>query len=311
MRSETVQKVQAAIHQLGYHTVGRSSHIGGLALRVVALMPTSDNTFNAKLGENLVRAAGEFAKIKVNLDVRLTDVFDNVAFPAVLRNLINEAPDAVILLSPDTADTREAIDQLASANISVISLVSDVPNSKRVAYVGVDNFAAGQTAGSLMSRFLGGKTGTIGVVVGHLSLRDHLERRSGFEQAFLEARPDAQVVTTSATRDDQTVTKACVSQLISTHPDLVGIYCVGGGNRGVSAAIRAANRRDLVAIGHEMTQTTRRSLVTGVYDAVVAQDYWVEATNAIRTAVAHATGIEDVGRIPRITVNIFLKENLP
>ena len=48
---------------------------------------------------------------------------------------------------------RDAIDRLESAGIPVVTLVTDVPTSRRRAYVGMDNRAAGQTAAYLMSQW--------------------------------------------------------------------------------------------------------------------------------------------------------------
>ena len=70
---------------------------------------------------------------------------------------------------------RHAIDRLASRGVSVVTLVSDVPSSKRAHYIGIDNSAAGRTAASLMGRFLRGVSGRIAIVAGSLLLRDHAE----------------------------------------------------------------------------------------------------------------------------------------
>ena len=79
---------------------------------------------------------------------------------------------------------RAAIDDLVAGGAWVVTLVSDVPGSRRYHYVGVDNVAAGRTAGTLIGRFAGARSGEIGVVAGSLSLRDHAERIFGFNQVM-------------------------------------------------------------------------------------------------------------------------------
>ena len=66
----------------------------------------------------------------------------------------------------------------------VVTLVSDVPGSRRHHYIGIDNVAAGRTAGSLMGRFVRTRAGKIGVIAGSQSLRDHAERIFGFNQVM-------------------------------------------------------------------------------------------------------------------------------
>src|SRR3954467_2954447 len=60
----------------------------------------------------------------------------------------------VILKAPDDPEISEAIGRLHDAGIPVVTLVTDIPLSQRVAYVGIDNRAAGATAAYLMDQWL-------------------------------------------------------------------------------------------------------------------------------------------------------------
>jgi hypothetical protein len=63
-------------------------------------------------------------------------------------------------------------------------------------------------------------------------------------------------------RDDYQRNEEVVAALIEETPDLVAIYNVGAGNRGVIAALEVAGRgRDVVTVAHELTTFTRRGLV--------------------------------------------------
>ena len=53
------------------------------------------------------------------------------------------------------AGGREAVERLDAAGIPVVTLVTDVPASRRLAYVGIDNRAAGTTAAYLLGQWLG------------------------------------------------------------------------------------------------------------------------------------------------------------
>ena len=76
------------------------------------------------------------------------------------------------------------VDDIVAAGTYVVTLVSDVPSSRRHHYIGIDNVAAGRTVGSLMGRFVGTGAGKIGVIAGSQSLRDHAERIFGFNQVI-------------------------------------------------------------------------------------------------------------------------------
>ena len=74
-------------------------------------------------------------------------------------------------------------------------------------------------------------------------------------------------------RDDSERTRIITDRLLADHPDLVGLYSLGAGNRGIAAALEAAGRaQQIVYIAHELTPHTRRFLVRGIMDAAINQD---------------------------------------
>ena len=76
---------------------------------------------------------------------------------------------------------RAAIDELVDAGTVVVTLVSDVPASRRAHYVGIDNVAAGRTAASLLGRFVGdARRPRSASCSAATPLRDHAERLFGF-----------------------------------------------------------------------------------------------------------------------------------
>jgi len=81
---------------------------------------------------------------------------------------------------------------------------------------------------------------------------------------------------------------------------------------GIAAALEAAGReRDVIFIGHDLTDHTRRFLVRGVMDAVINQDAGHEARSAARVLLAHCTGEPILPEQERIRIDIFLRDNIP
>ena len=103
---------------------------------------------------------------------------------------------------PSITRVREAINGLVERGVAVVTLVSDVPSSKRSHYAGIDDSSAGRTAATLMGRYLGNKNGKVGLIAGSLSLRDHIERRFGFEQVMLHEFPHLSILPVLESRDD-------------------------------------------------------------------------------------------------------------
>jgi LacI family transcriptional regulator len=61
--------------------------------------------------------------------------------------------------------------------------------------------------------------------------------------------------------------------LLGQHPDLAGIYNIGGGADGVGRALKEMGReRGIVFVGHGLTPDTRGLLIDGTMDAVITQN---------------------------------------
>ena len=222
------------------------------------------------------------------------------------------AVDGVAVVALDHPSVREAIDDLVASGVTVVTLVSDAPRSRRAHYVGIDNTAAGRTAASLLGRFVAGRKGKVGLVAGSMALRDHIERQIGFEQVISRDFPGLTLLPVREGRDDDERVEEVASALLAEHPDLVGLYNVGAGNGGIVAALDASGRaRDVVFIAHELTPFSRRHLIRGTIDAVINQDPGHEARSATRLLIAEQEKAPiDAGQ-ERIRIDIFIRDNVP
>jgi LacI family transcriptional regulator len=108
----------------------------------------------------------------------------------------------------------------------------------------------------------------VAMIAGSLSYRAHEDRELGFLAYLAEAAPDVEVLGVREAHDDEGESYRQTRTLLSHHPDLAGIYNIGGGAGGVARALREARReRDVVFVGHGLTPETRAMLIDGTMDA--------------------------------------------
>jgi LacI family transcriptional regulator len=312
VREKTIARVEAAVSRLGYRPDPAAARLArNQSFRFLFVLPSGANSFMTMLSEQVAQTAEWLASQRAFIDVHHVDVFDADALASILENVL-PGYDGVATVALDHPRVRAAIDDLADRGIPVVTLVSDVPSARRVHYVGIDNPAAGRTAATLMGRFLHGRPGPVGVVAGSLSLRDHAERLYGFNQVLTREFADLVVLPAVQGRDDNEQTLAVTSALLAQHPDLVGLYNVGAGNRGIAAALEQAGRaRDIVWVAHELTPHTRRFLLHGDVHAIISQNPGHEARSAARVLLARCLGEPLVPDQERIGIDIFLRDNLP
>ncbi len=312
VRAKTIARVETAVAKLGYRADPAATRLArNQSFRFLFILPTGANSFMTLLAEQVARTADWLASQRAFVDVRHVDVFDADVLAGALET-VSRGYHGVATIALDHPRVRAAIDDLADRNIPVVTLVSDAPTSRRLHYVGIDNPAAGRTAASLMGRFLKGRKGLIGIVAGSLALRDHAERQFGFHQVLASEYRDLIMLPAIEGRDDNERTRLVTAEMLARQPDLIGIYNVGAGNRGIATALEEAGRSgNIVWIAHELTVHTRRFLLHGVIDAIISQNPGHEARSAGRVLLAQCWGDPIMADQERIGIDIFLRDNLP
>ena len=312
VRPKTVERVEKAIRLLNYQSDRLAARLArAKEYRFCFILPEGSNAYMTLLADAVREEALRMAQEKVVIDLRHTDVFSADVLAQTLDQ-ISGLYDGVAAVALDHPRVRESINALCERGVAVVTLVSDVPGSRRTHYVGIDNAAAGRTAATLMGRYLAGRTGKVGLIAGSLSLRDHVERQFGFEQVMLHEYSGLTLLPVREGRDDWQIVQGVAAQLLHDHPDLIGLYNVGAGTRGIVAALEAAGRqRQVVYIAHELTDESRRALIDGTIDIVINQDAGHEVRSAIRVLMSRADRSPIVQAMERIRIDIYVRDNIP
>lgn len=311
VRARTRSVVMGAAQRLGYvgeEETGNALDAPGQTLRFVFVFPPGTNSFIRLLGQQIEAQAASRSGIKARVEE--LDGFNPQSLALRLQALRGEA-EGIGLIAQDHPLVREAIRTLHQASVPVVTLASDVLSVPRLAYVGIDNRQAGRLAGQLMGRFLCGRNpAKVALFAGSLSYRGHEEREVGFRTILRDEFHNIRMMESREILDDSERGFTETRSLLAAHPDLAGIYNVGGGTEGVARALKEAGRdRSLILIGHEATAGNKQLLLDGTLDAVIDQNPRVEAREALNLLTASATSQKYSYIAPRLQV--IFRENIP
>jgi LacI family transcriptional regulator len=315
VRERTAQKVHAAVQRLAYRPDPSAARLArARPWRLAFLLPEGNNSFVAALRGELDALAPWLVERRARAQVTLADEFSPTAAAKAIAALAGQA-DAAVLMCQDHPLVRHAIEELAARGTTVVTLVSDVPIAARAHFVGIDNVAAGRTAGTLVGRFVPrprhGRA-RVGVVLGSRWLRDHAERLFGFQQVLDAEHPHIELIDPLEGRDRSDLTEPLVRSLLERVPDLAGLYSIGAGNRGIASALKSAGAAGRVVwVCHELTAHARLALLEGTAAAVINQSAAREVRSACRLALTRLTRGRPLPDEGRIRIEVFLKDNLP
>lgn len=306
---KSIRKVEQAVVETGYvRDVSAANLSRQREYRFLFILPDSETGFVGLLRDALQRQRARLRSEKIRLDVVTTSAFAATEQAMALRRRSIRNTDGIALMAAQAPEVQAEIARLTTEGVPVITLVSDLPNSTRNAYVGPDNVVAGRTAANFMGRFLGASSGSLLMVAGSLSARDHMERVMGFRMVITEQFGHLKMLQAVEGFDDAETVQALVANAV-TRQNVVGVYAVGAGNRGLLAALKDMPKKPVV-IAHELTATNRTALMAGDIDLVIDQNPAAEVSAAI-TLMRDLSDLRpftpDSGAIP---LNIFCRENV-
>ena len=315
VRLPTIQRVIHAADRLGYLLPQDLlvSHQPA-PMRLAFVLPEGPNRYLQMLAETVDRSAEEMKPRNVACRAHLVTSFNPKALADRLRSLVADY-DGIAFMALEHPLVREAVAALHADGVHVLTLISDLSNSARTAFVGMDNRAAGRTAGLLLGRFLGtpARPGNkVAMFAGSLSYRGHEEREMGFRHILAESFPTLEVIGLREGQDDPELNHSLAKALLAQHPDLVGIYNVGGASEGIARALAETRcPRHVVLIGHGLTPDTRAHLVDGSCDAIINVAPEALMRNAVRIFSNLRGGRAALSGVDPIPIGVFLRENLP
>ncbi|WP_432510860.1 LacI family DNA-binding transcriptional regulator [Kineococcus sp. SYSU DK001] len=196
-----------------------------------------------------------------------------------LARVVSRGSHGVVLKAPDTPEVNDAVARVQRAGIPVVTLVTDLPASARLAYVGIDNRAAGATAAYLVDHWLTpGDGAAVLVIRGDSAFRGEDEREMGFRGTLRDgaregspARPIVELVHRSG--DDDTLRRS-VEAALDRHPGIAAVYSMYafGGNAAVLDAFASRDRTCSAFVTHDLDAEHREMLLAGRISAVLHHD---------------------------------------
>lgn len=316
VREEVRQRVLDAIRQSGYVSP-REAHLRQLSpsspsLRLGVLLPNWEGQFRTEVEAGIGQARAELEGGGVQVLVRRCETDLPQEALDLLEDLRREGAAGLAVCAVNDPSVSGALAEAAEAGVPCVTFNSDLPESRRLCFVGQDIHRSGRVAGGLMAR-LTGREGTVLAAVGNLKFDGHRSRLDGFCQRMAETGFPAERIAVAETFNDYETTLRIVGEAIAAHPGLRGVYMANLSVSGCAAAIEKAGRKGQIhVVCHDVNESVRRLLLDGSVDFTIPQDF-------VRQGRVPLLLLRDYVRTGRLTdqrrfreqIDILCAENLP
>ncbi|SUZ33384.1 hypothetical protein ROE7235_03154 [Roseibaca ekhonensis] len=226
----------------------------------------------------------------------------------VLARIAKRGSHGVCLKTRDIPAVRAAVDELAASGIPVITLVTDLTATRRIAYVGLDNQSAGRTAAYLISKTVGDVTGTVLTSRSNDQFLGEEEREVAFKLTLKELCPKLRIVDVSS---EGAVLHNKSSILHGAVDHLRAVYSMGGGNHTILNALAQNGLKPDIFIAHDLDKDNRALLKAGRLNFVLHHDLGVDLENVFHAFLYHHKLTQDPLMTAISNVQVVTPQNVP
>jgi LacI family transcriptional regulator len=279
VHAQTQRRIDQAIRDLELQE--RTRLASGRTIPFDVILHTPER-FSRLVCNALIDEMSHFSSFQLRLRFHCVETITTNEMRKLMMKCANDSY-GIILKAENNAVISKTIEELQKHRIPVVTLVTDVPDSKRLRYVGMDNISAGMTAAYLMSQWIKEAELDVAVVLSSQNFLGEEQRVQGFCQGLRSMLPSVNPVWVSEGYGVDGMTFDVMLDALNRHPNLKAVYCVGGGNAAVLRAFKQAGREVLSYIGHDVDEENRFLLNDRKLNAVIQHDLQSDAREVFRT----------------------------
>jgi len=210
------------------------------------------------------------SQMKVRSDFEGPQNFDPKAERDALDQAVQKKATGILLDVTDAALLKDSIDKAVAAGIPVITIDSDAPASKRLFFIGTNNYQAGFTGGQRLAQELKGKGN---VVVFTMPDQPNLQDRlRGYKEALAKT-PDIKVTRVVDIQGDPRIAFDTTTQIIGKERDKVDAFVCLEAQSGkeVAGVLNSYHITGKAVIAMDTDQETLDWIQKGAIAATIAQ----------------------------------------
>lgn len=210
------------------------------------------------------------AQFKVKAETAGPDIYDPEAQQKEFQRIVKLKPTGILVSPADPKLLQPDIDAAIEQGIPVLTIDSDAPGSKRLTFVGTNNFEAGVIGGKVAAEHLKGKGNVVVYTI--LGQANMEERLRGYQSVF-RGHPGIQIVETVNIKGDVRIAFDRTMEILEkskTPPDgFVSMGAVAG--KAVAEVLDRKQLQGKVVVAMDTDEETLEWIQKGLIQATIAQ----------------------------------------
>ena len=299
MSLKSTQRATAFLPLILLAGCGQAPH--SFAEKYYLIVPNVKSPFFVQVSEGLNQAARE---LKVSATFTGPDSYDPEAQRQEFKRVAASKPAGILVSVGDPKLLTPEIDAAVASGIPVITVDDDAASSKRLFFVGTNNYEAGQMGGRAVAKQLNGKGN---IVVFMLAGQANMEERLTGYRSALAQYPQVKIVELIDLKGDPRVAFDKTKEILQkAKPPVDAFVSMEAQSAKEVAEVLGRNKTQKVVISMDALPPTLEGIENGGITATIAQKPFTMGYNGLRL-------IADLylNKLPSLTLDFAGNPNSP
>jgi ribose transport system substrate-binding protein len=210
------------------------------------------------------------SQLKVRADVVGPNSYDPKAEVEAFDHAVSQKPTGILVSAADPNLLKDSIDKAVAAGIPVITIDSDVRGSKRLFFIGTNNYQAGLMGGQRLAADLKGKGNVVAFTMPEQT--NMAERLRGYRDA-LESHPQIKITQVVDIKGDPRIAFDTTTQILGKEKDKVDAFiCLEAlAGKEVATVLNSNGVKNKIVVAMDTDPDTLDWIRKGVISATISQ----------------------------------------
>jgi len=230
VKKETEKKIREIADLLGYvpNRAGKALSSSKRPILLGLILNCEGNPFYEEILSGIESSKNAYPDFVIEFEIKKLRGYDVEEQIKAIDELQALGVMALIITPMNDALIAEKINEVAAAEIPVVTLNTDIEHTCRLLHVGCNYAASGRTAAGLIGLLTGG-CASVAIVTGSMSILGHNQRVQGFLSDIKNDYPNVHYVGIVENNDDDIKSYAVVKKLMKASPEITAVYFAAGG----------------------------------------------------------------------------------
>jgi LacI family transcriptional regulator len=310
------EKVEKVLKEINYQPNMYASALAyNKSYTFYIIMPMHESeAYWQEIEEGAMKACEARRDFHIDVQVAYYTRLDTKTFSETFQDVLDKAPNGVIVVPSEFEITKHYTDLLHERNIPFILLDSYLPDLKPLAFFGQDSFQSGYFAARMMM-LIASKEKEIMMMKqlkdGHVGSKQQSNRETGFRHYMRDHFPEITITEVNLPLGESKAKfDKILEEFFASHPHIH--HCITFNSKAhlVGEFLLRTNRRNVQIMGYDMVPKNAECVRQGSISFLIAQHGYMQGYGCLETLFNAIVLKKEVTPVNYMPIELLTKENI-